>query len=199
MCISKRSHIDYFLPSFLIYTEHCTEKDNPQGPSARCSTFCTSPMAKEPQRAKYAPWIHHIWIRRLYTVKHRVADWLYSYIQLDEVKERRENQCQLYSSKLLIWASQWHPRSLSRLESQGWTGVGLRQPGRVPSLCPSLVIIITSEPLLKSHLSACLDWDQIPEWDWSLEGCGRQIATPPAHLLPLVLPTQASVLESAAS
>ena len=62
MCISKISHIDYFLPSFLIYTEHCTEKDNPQRPDAQhvARPSAISPMAKEPKKAKYAPWIHHI-------------------------------------------------------------------------------------------------------------------------------------------
>ena len=37
MCISKRysTQTIFFLPSFLIYTEHCIEKDDPQGPDAQ--------------------------------------------------------------------------------------------------------------------------------------------------------------------
>ena len=64
------------------------------------------------------------------------AGWLYScYIGMKS-KERRENQCQLYCFQPPSFGLLWHLRSLPRLESQGWTGVGSRQPGRVPFIEP---------------------------------------------------------------
>ena len=86
-------------------------------------------------------------------------------------KERGENQRQFYPSQPPSFEPVWHPKGPSRLEPQGWTGVGFRQPSRLPFIEPLLVIII-SEPLLKSRLSACLPWDQSSEWAQSLEDRG---------------------------
>ena len=64
------------------------------------------------------------------------AGWLYSCFIGMKSKEGRENQCQFYCFQPPSFGLLWHPRSLTRLESQGWTEVGSKQPGRVPFIEP---------------------------------------------------------------
>ena len=85
-------------------------------------------------------------------------------------KERRENQCQLYSFQAPSSVLQWHPRSLSRLESQGWTGVGSRQPGRVPFTEPLFSYYYYYFWVPFKITTVCLSWLGPDSWVGSKPG-----------------------------
>ena len=70
-----------------------------------------------------------------------------------------------------------------------WTGVSLRQPGRVP----------VTEPFLNIYCLLCSGLDQTPQWDSSLQGLGSKYYKPSTclgagHSSSSLLPSKLSAL-----
>ena len=126
-------------------------------------------------KKKHMLYIHDIgqsggWILTTGATLH--TDYTAAYHRHEMKEERRKALPSLFL--LTSWPRLLsHHCSLNRLWSKGWTGVGLKPPGRVPLI----------EPLLNLHLPVCSDRDHSPQ---CTKGCcddrlpSRTLEMPPS-------------------
>ena len=191
MCIFKRCSTQavFFLPSSYTQNTAC-ERDSPQGPDAQhiARPSAINSMAKKtnPQRPDIS---HGYAIPESANCKVTSAGWQIDSTPTSSARSQRKGEkinANFIVSNLPHLGFYGIPGAWVGLSPKAGPGWGPDSLAGCPSLSPFLVIVI-SEPVWKSWPSACLSWDQSPEWDQSLEdhgGNSHLACTPPAAGVP---------------